>query len=337
MHKIYKKIRSVSLFYILLLLPTLLPSNLEAHVKWFAENTETIKPYSITDWQVILGILIFILIVLLGIYLQKRISVSNRLHETIEKLAPTVLSLASMGIGLASIIFSLNGFIFAPNLTLDGTLGMVILVIQAIAGIMMLFGIYERVAGFIVIFLFALGIYEYGAVEMLDTLEIIGFALYVIIVGRPKWKIIDSHSIAHLTHRIHSYGYPLLRVFTGLNLIILGFSEKILAPGLTANFLHSYDWNFMQHLGIGFYTNYWFAFSAGMTEILLGVFFVFGLITRITTVFLAIFLVITLSLLGPVELIGHLPHFSLAIILLVLGSGSRLVLKHADREIVVSK
>jgi uncharacterized membrane protein YphA (DoxX/SURF4 family) len=117
---------------------------------------------------------------------------------------------------------------------------------------------------------------------------------------------------------------PFLRTATGLNLIILGFSEKIISPGLTQNFLSHYDWNFMQALGFEWFTDYWFAFCAGSFETLLGIFFLFGLFTRLTTLALAGFLVTTLALLGPVELMGHLPHFSIAVVLLIMGAGARL-------------
>lgn len=301
----------------------LLPFLASAHIKWFAQNTQYIKPYSITDTPVIVGIITVIVIILIGIYLEKKIKVPKSLHNFIERLAPKALSIASIGFGLAFIIFTIQGFIFAPNLPAQGTIGMVMLLIQGIAGIMMLFGLYERVGGLLLIVLFFFGIYEHGLLEMLDTLEMIGFAFYAMIVGRPKWKIQESIWMERVMHKFSSYGYPILRIGVGLNLMVLGFTEKILTPSLTNNFLSHYNWNFMKVFGM---SDYWFSFAGGVSESLFGLFFLLGLITRITTVALAIFLVITLYLLGPVELIGHLPHFSIAIVLLVLGSGARFVL-----------
>ncbi len=297
-----------------------------AHVKWFATPEKDIPFYKITDPNVILAILLGLLIIGFGIYLENKLKVPNRLNASIQKWAPKVLSIASIGFGLAFIIFSLQGFIFAPNLPAVGAMGASMLALQFLAGIMILLGLYERVGGLLIILLFILGINEYGMYEMLDTLEMIGFAIYVIIIGRPKWKIRDTNLIEPVTHPMHSYGLPILRVGTGLNLIILGFTEKILTPSLTDNFLSTHNWNFMQILGFEGFTNYWFAFSAGSVEILFGIFFLLGLVTRTTTICLAIFLATTLVLLGPVELVGHLPHFSIAIVLLVLGAGSKLVL-----------
>lgn len=297
-----------------------------AHVKWFATPEKDIPFYKITDPNVILAILLGLLIIGFGIYLENKLKVPNRLNASIQKWAPKVLSIASIGFGLAFIIFSLQGFIFAPNLPAVGAMGASMLALQFLAGIMILLGLYERVGGLLIILLFILGINEYGMYEMLDTLEMIGFAIYVIIIGRPKWKIRDTNLIEPVTHPMHSYGLPILRAGTGLNLIILGFTEKILTPSLTDNFLSTHNWNFMQSLGFEGFTNYWFAFSAGSVEILFGIFFLLGLVTRTTTICLAIFLATTLVLLGPVELVGHLPHFSIAIVLLVLGAGSKLVL-----------
>lgn len=304
-----------------------LPALVSAHVKWFAEPVaEVIKPYSISDWRVILSILLALGIVLIGIYLDKKLPVPKWFSRIVERFAPSVLSLASIGFGLAFVVFSLQGFIFAPNLEVVGLNGVVLLSLQLIAGLMILLGLYERIGGFIIIFLFVIAVSEYGLVEMMDTLEMLGFALYAIIIGRPKWKLADSEVLSRLTHRIHEYGLPLLRVGTGLNLMVLSFSEKILAPELTADFLTHFDWNFMQGLGFEWFTNYWFAYSAGVVEFLFGLFFLLGLVTRLTTVVLAGFLVTTLALLGPVELIGHLPHFSISFVLILLGSGSRLKL-----------
>ena len=93
-------------------------------------------------------------------------------------------------------------------------------------------------------------------------------------------------------------------------------------------FLEKYDWNFMHHFfGLTWFSDYWFAYSAGVVESLFGIFLILGLVTRLTIVALAVFLVTTLILLGPVELIGHLPHFSIAAVLLVFGAGSVMHMK----------
>lgn len=313
-----------SIFFSFLLTFFSLPSLALAHVKWFAKEEEAVRPYQLTDLPVVLAIILSVIVVNIGIFLEKKLDTPKWFDIFLEKVAPFALSLASVGFGLAFLIFSFNGFIFAPNLTPHSLLGERLILLQALAGAMIFLGIYERIGGLLLIALFGFAIKEYGFLEMMDTLEMVGFAFYAMIVGRPKWQLIDIKAFTTLIHKLHPYGLPLLRVGTGLNLIILGFSEKILNPSLTANFLEHYHWNFMQLLGFESYSNYWFAFSAGVVEALFGVFFLLGLVTRTTTIVLAGFLVTTLYLLGPIELVGHLPHFSIAIVLLVLGAGARL-------------
>lgn len=312
------------IFSLLVLSALSTPSLSSAHVKWFAEEVEYIPSYKWTDELTLWWIGIALVLIAIGILLEKNLGVPEKLKQALEKYKSPVLSIVSIGFGLAFVIFSINGFVFAPNLTASGSIGAVMITLQSILGVMMLLGFYERLGGLLLLVLFGLGITEYGAVEMLDTLEMVGFAMYAIIMGREKWRIADFYPLERFTLKWKDYAVPILRVATGLNLIVLGFTEKILSPSLTHDFLTQHSWNFMQALGFESFSNYYFAFSAGAVEILFGVFFVLGLVTRTTTLVLAVFLITTLVLLGPLELIGHLPHFSIAIVLLVLGSGNKL-------------
>lgn len=313
--------------YTLASLLILAPTIASAHVKWFAEPMEYVRPYSLTDTPVIISIVLALALIVFGFYLEKKLNVPKWFSNFVEKYAPNIISIASIGFGLSFLIFSINGFIFAPNLVAVGDIGVLMLAIQATAGLMILFGIYERLGGLLLIVLFGLAVKEYGATEMMDTLEMVGFAFYAMIMGRPKWRLVESKAVSHLVHKTHQYGISILRIGTGLNLMVLGLSEKILAPSLTQNFLEHYNWNFMHTLGFEWFTNYWFAYSAGVAEFMFGLFFLLGLITRVSILALAVFLLTTLMLLGPVELMGHLPHFSIACVLLFFGAGSRLHMK----------
>ena len=317
----YKKI--LSIVSVLFGIPFLA----SAHVKWFANPVKEVRPYELTDLPVIIAIIAVIVVVIIGYVLEKKLKIPKWFSRIEEEWAPYVISISSIGFGLSFLIFSYNGFIFAPNLIANGPLAILLIFIQTLAGVMILAGYYERIGGLLLVILFILGIKEYSFMEMMDTFEMLGFSIFAMIVGRPKWRIVDTEIFREYTHKIHSYGLPLLRIGTGLNLFILGFSEKIMSPSLTENFLSIYHWNFMQNIGFSWFTDYWFAFSAGVAEALFGLFFILGLVTRTTTIALAVFLLSTLVMLGPVELMGHLPHFSIAIVLLLFGAGSRLKMK----------
>jgi len=299
----------------------------EAHVKWFASAVDTVRPYALTDIPVLISICIGLCMILAGVSLERILEVPKWYQNFIEKYAPNILSVASIGFGLSYFIFSYMGFVFAPNLPATGEVGTLLLTLQTIAGLMILLGFFERIGGLLLVVLFILASRVYGFAEMMDTFEMLGFAVYAMIIGRPKWRIVESVTFSRLMHVFHRFGVSVLRVGTGINLIILGFSEKILVPGLTQAFLEEYPWNFMKNIGFDWYTDYWFAYSAGFAEMLFGIFILLGLVTRTTIIALAVFLISTLMLLGPMELIGHLPHFSIAAVLLVFGPGSAMHMK----------
>ena len=290
----------------------LIPGLALAHVRWFAESVAPARAYQLTDFPVMAAIAICLVAVLTGFALERAVRVPAAVATFARRWTPLALSLTTLGTGAALILFAIQGFLFSPNLAASTP----VLIVEALAGLMLLVGFHVRYAGIVIMGLFAYGFAHYGTLPMIEALEIAGLA------GRPRLVTGD----APLPFRsMKEYALPVLRVATGLNLIILGFSEKILAPGLAADFLAHHSWNFMAALGFTGFTDYWFAFAAGASEALIGLFLVLGLMTRITTVALAVFLASTLLILGPVELLGHLPHFSIAISLLVIGSGPRLL------------
>lgn len=312
--------KKLSLFF-LSTLGLLAPVFASAHVKWFAEDTlEAVRPYRIDDDFVRDWIVVTIIIIAIGIFLEKKLKNPKWLENKIPKISDKVFSVASMGFGLAFILFSINGFVFAPNLHAGNAF---ILILQGLVGFSFLFGLYPRIGGILLLALFALASFKYGIYEIIDATEMLGIAIFMIIVGKPNWKITESLKLKSWFLRMKDYAVPALRIGTGLNLMILGFTEKILYPGLTYDFLSKYNWNFMQNIGFEHFTDYWFGFSAGITEFIIGLMLVLGLCTRITTIALAVFLGTTMILLGPKELLGHLPHFSIAIVLLVMGAGNK--------------
>lgn len=309
------------IIYLIVIALVSAPSISYAHVKWFAKELGTARPYQITDTPVLIWLGIIILLLLAGVYLEKKLTIPKYLTNSKNKLSQLGHTIATIGFGLALIIFSFNNFLFAPSLSLNNTF---LLALQAISGAMIVLGLYQRVAAIIIFLIFIFGINHYGFLEMLEAVEILGFGIYIFIFNRQSWNLKDSKTLSELTKNLQAHAVPLLRFFTGLNLIILGFSEKIFNPSLAQNFLTNYHWNFLQSLGWHGFTDYWFAFSAGIVEIIFGLFFILGLVTRLNTIVLAIFLITTLILLGPIELVGHIPHFSIALILLLYGSGTKL-------------
>lgn len=305
---------------IILLLLLFIPNTASAHVKWFAKPGPPERTYQFSDPWVIAWILISIGLILIGIFLERKIQTPKFIDKIKSEYSDYIPAIANIGLGISLLLFSINGFIFAPN---QPTLNIYLIVLQFFIGLLILLGFFQRLGAMLLLLLFIITIPIFGPIEVLDTIEIVGFALFSLLVNRAKWSLYDPEWLSGAYKKFSNNGIPLLRIITGANLVILGFSEKILSPSLTHSFLSHYDWNFMQNFGFTNFTNYWFAFSAGVVEALLGIFLILGLVTRLTTICLALFLLSTLILLGPIELLGHLPHFSLAVVLLIFGSGNK--------------
>jgi hypothetical protein len=110
-------------------------------------------------------------------------------------------------------------------------------------------------------------------------------------------------------------------VAVGLTLAILAFDEKLLHPHLSLAFLREYQFNFMPCLGFAQFSDLHFVFAAGVAELTFGLLLTAGIATRFVTLVLSTFFVLTLLILGPVELVGHAPLFGIAFLLLSRGAG----------------
>lgn len=314
-----KTLFGVSLFFFFLVF---VPSA-SAHVKWFVDSSSTAIPgYSLSELPVLSLLTIAIVILIVSLILDRLLKIPEKYRLYLTKLENGVTTLFSLLVGLSLIIFSINGYIFAPNLEATTNLDLLLVSIQTLCGIALFLGLFNRPAAAILLLLyFAVGT-RFGVGNMLDTLDVIGIGLFLLIAGRPNCKLLDVKP--NFINKLQDYSVPFLRTFTGLNLLILGFSEKILNPNLGQTFLTSHPWNFMKILGFEWFSDRTFILFAGGFEAIFGLLLIFGLITRLTSLALAGFFITTLVLLGPIELIGHLPHFAIVFVLLVFGSGDKL-------------
>jgi len=139
-------------------------------------------------------------------------------------------------------------------------------------------------------------------------------------MGNDYFSLISFSYLGKTIGKYKKYALSLVRVGTGITLVILGLSEKIFAPEYGLHFLQIHPWNFMQQMGLN-YSDYLFTISAGSVEVLLGLIFILGVVTRINALVTTIIFMIPLFLLGPIELAGHIPHFAAVILLLLFGNG----------------
>ncbi len=123
--------------------------------------------------------------------------------------------------------------------------------------------------------------------------------------------------------RYERHAVTALRVLTGLALVIVAFSEKLLNPELSSAFLREYShFNVLRSLfGWDWVTDRLFGDLAGIVEATIGILLITGVLTRVVILAMWIPFNLTVPLLPPVELLGHLPIFGIMYLLLLYGSG----------------
>lgn len=298
-----------SLFAALTATLALMPLASWAHVKWFVgEGTVDVEPFKISEPAVLVWTGCFLAALIVAYLLQRKLNVPEWLVLFGKKYKEAILWIVHFLIGLWLIINSFTGHLFLPTLELTGGLEP-LLWLQAITGALIVARRYSRLAALLLVVLYITASVSLGWIAMTEHLFILGIALWLV--------------IADDKHPVNEWALPALRITTGLSLIVLGFQEKLIDPSLGATFLTIHDWNFMAAIGMEWFDDRLFILSAGMSEVLFGTLFVSGLITRINTLALAVFLLATAALLGIHELIGHLPIFAMALLFLVYGSGRR--------------
>jgi len=259
-----------------------------AHVKWFVNATETesihVDHFHFTEPAVLVWCLIIIGFIALAWYL-------NRYErQWFQHLRlPYYWQIFSSIIGLSLLLAAAYGTLLTPEYHSADTVSMGLLYLEYITAVLWCSTLLPGIASLTLVLLYSGMVWRYGWDNMADHVFWLGVALY------PWWKVTG------------------LRIMAGASLVIVACHEKLLNPALSTAFLAGHHWNFMQQLGLDWFDDRLFVLSAGMVELLIGVLLMLGWCQRTTAVVLAGFMTITAIILGPSEVIGHLPFVAIAL------------------------
>ncbi len=302
-----------------------------AHTRWFLD--EPVFPLVTSEpTQLYLSILGMsaLCIVVIGIFLERRNLFSlSFLYPRASHAFARASATFSMVAGTFFMIAGTHEYLFSPNLSHESGVSMYLIMAQFVIGLMFLLGIFARVGALLLGAIWVLGLVLIGIEPMFEDVWVLSTSLFILIMGNDYFSIISVRAIEPYVRKWRSYALPLLRIGTGTTLLILGFSEKMLRPEFGIHFLQDHSWNFMQILGISWYSDYLFVLSAGAVESLFGLVFILGIMTRLNALVVATFFSIPLFLLGPIELAGHVPHFAAVIMILLFGAGDHFKIIHA--------
>ena len=298
-----------------------------AHTRWFAEgNLEPLYTTEPTVLYMSIWAGIMIAVIAAGVFLHTRnILRLAFLRPTAAHAYERAASTFTMIAGAFFLIAGTHEYLFSPNMTSEAGVPFILIVAQILIGLTFLLGVGTRISAIVLGLLWASTFYFTGWVSALENVWVLSTAAFVAVMGNDYFSITGFSFLRKKLEPFKAYGLSFLRMGTGATLVVLGLSEKILAPEFGINFLAQHDWNFMQMLGFN-YSDYLFVLSAGSVEVLFGLVFMLGIVTRLNALVVAVIFSTPLFILGPIELAGHLPHFAAVVLLLLFGSGGKFLL-----------
>ncbi|MEZ4195365.1 MAG: DoxX family protein [Candidatus Paceibacterota bacterium] len=301
-----------------------IPALASAHTKWFM--TGELDPFHTTEPTLVYLALSFcsVLLVVVGAIWLHRHNIGNlkflrpKKSHAYERAASTF----TMMIGSFLLIAGTHEYLFSPNLTIHSGVAPFLIAFEIGIGLAFLLGIFTRVSAILLSLVWFVAVYYSGWLALMENVWVLSTAVFILVMGNDYFSLVSFSLLRKKVSKYKKQALSILRIGMGVTLVILGFSEKILAPGYGLHFLEQHHWNFMSSLGFN-YSDYLFTLSAGSVEILIGVIFILGVATRLTAVIAIVVFTIPLFILGPIELAGHLPHFAAMFLLVFLGSGGR--------------
>ena len=207
--------------------------------------------------------------------------------------------------------------------------------VMAIVAIGMATGFKAREAAWLLILAGPLGMLEFGVDPVLQRIDVLGLAAFVLIIGPGRWSAdLERDKASDRFHRdgpiadrdldLLANGILFLRVAAGLALILVALYEKLLNPQLALDFLAEHrNLQVASHLGLGI-SDLDFVRMAGAIEVLFGLLLISGALPQAIVLVAGIPFNATLWFFGINELVGHLPIYGAMLAILVFGSHPQL-------------
>ena len=291
-----------------------------AHATWFAEDRPGDDTGLATE-PLTLALLAGAVLVTIAVRLVARIRDGITIAP-LARLAPYMpfairIHLAVSLLGLLSL-----GSYLSPAMPLEKNVGGVLLgAMMAVVTVLMATGWHTRVAALLLLAAGPIGMLEYGVSPILQRVDMVGLALFVLLAGPGRWSA--DYELGHardperpqVARAIWS-----LRVATGVALIVVAFVEKLLDPQLTQDILADHPvLNVADAIGLPMGDLQWVRLT-GVVEVLFGLLLISGALPQLGVLIIGVPFNATLFFFGSEELLGHLPVYGTMLVLLVYGS-----------------
>ena len=291
-----------------------------AHETWFEDGAFP------TDWA-FAAETATVLLLLAAVVLTVALRVVASLRDGVDvpflaRLAPYMpfairLHLAVSLIGLLSL-----GFYLSPAMDLQADVaGIALGAMMAVVAIGMATGWHTRPAAWLLIAAGPIGMLEFGLWPVLQRIDLLGLAVFVLLVGPGRWSADAERGAAReFTLPDAAKAIFALRVAAGLALITVAFAEKLATPDLALAFLAEHpELNLADQLGLPM-SDLDFIRIAGAIEVLFGLLLISGALPQAIILIAGVPFNATLWFFGNTELVGHLPIYGAMLVILVWGS-----------------
>ena len=290
-----------------------------AHVKWYVDDAaQTPVDLELLSEPVTVGLILGALALVAGWRCVGRtLPVHLPLLRPMARLAPWVPRLLGIHLGVALLALAVTNAYLAPHLSLDDVPGGVALaLIEGAVGVWLISGVMLRPAALIVVALGPIGMIFTGALEVVEALETLGVALFLVFLPPGADRFGARRVTLPNLHR----PLQVLRVAAGMALVILAFTEKLLAPDLAMRLLEDYpSIDVFGVVGLEVPAAVYIRIAAA-TELVLGLLLISGVAVQLAVLLAVVPFNLTLLVFDRYELIGHLPMYGVLLALLIYGS-----------------
>jgi hypothetical protein len=299
-----------------------------AHEKWFTDpGPYPVRPDLLFSLPVALALLSAA--GALGALLLIRRIVADPLWPNPAWLRPVGASaqaVIAVQTAISLIYMAAQGWLFSPALPLPaGAAGIALAALVIALSLSFVTGWFTRLGGAALLALVGLTFVIYPLGAALEQTLFAGIGVYFLLLGRglfqPQWRL--ARRLERFWAGYARFALPAARVGTGVSILTLAFTEKLLNPGLALAFLRDHPlFNFPQALGIAWFTDDRFIVAAGAVETTIGLLLIAGVLPRLVILLMWVPFNIAIPLLPPVELLGHLPILAVMYIVFLQGAGS---------------
>lgn len=293
------------------------------HVKWFTDPAAYPTRYDLLLSAPVLVAFALAALAVAGAWLVERLFPEPRPVKWLERFARYAPLALGVHLGVALLWASLAGYLFVPARTLEvGTenlFGFAVLTLEAMCGLMILFGLATRAAAVLLALLGLVAMIPFTPETILEQVHILGIAIFLFLVGRGPLSLDRIRGVRPpvLARGVPSASLILLRVLLGFGIFYGALTEKLLNPPLAESLLQDRPYLNVTRLGPIPLPDGQFVYLAGLTELAIGAVVLSPWVTRPVIAIGAALFTSTLVVFGWKELLGHLPFYGIFLLLLL--------------------